>query len=112
MVQARRLARTIAQAAGIFAMGELVSWGASALKLATLHLATPLTALPQAAAAGFSSYIIGQATKVYFEQGGSWGRGSPKLVVKAILAETDRDSVLNHLKDEIRARLAWNRFAK
>ncbi len=112
MIQARRLARTIAQAAGIFAMGELISWGASALKLATFHLATPITALPQAAAAGFSSYIIGQATKYYFEQGGSWGSGSPKTVVKEILAQTDRDSVLNHLKDEIRNRLAWNRHAE
>ena len=112
IAQSRRLARTIAQAAGIFAMGELVSWGASAVKLATLHLAVPLTALPQAAAAGFSSYIIGQATKYYFEHGGSWGTGSPKLVVREILAQTDRDSVLNHLKDEIRARLAWNRHAR
>ncbi len=112
MAQSRRLARTIAQAAGIFAMGELVSWGASALKLATLSLAAPLTAIPQAAAAGFSSYIIGQATKYYFEHGGSWGADSPKAVVREILAQTDRDSVLNHLKDEIRTRLAWNRHAR
>lgn len=111
MVQARRLAKAIAQAAGIFALGEIVSWGASAIKLATVHLATPLTVLPQGSAAGFSSYIIGQATKHYFEHGGSWGFDSPKRVVRQILAQTDRDSVLAHLKDEIRKRLAWNRHA-
>ena len=112
MVQARRLAKAIVQAAGIFALGELVSWGASAIKLATVHLATPLTMLPQGTAAGFSSYIIGQATKHYFEHGASWGADSPKRVVRQILAQTDRDSVLAHLKDEIRQRLAWNRHAK
>ncbi len=112
MVQARRLAKAIAQAAGIFALGELVSWGASAIKLATVHLATPLTMLPQGSAAGFSSYIIGQATKHYFEHGGSWGADSPKHIVRQILDQTDRDSVLTHLKDEIRKHLTWNRHAK
>lgn len=112
MVQSRRLAKAIGQAAGIFALGELVSWGASAIKLATVHLATPLTILPQGSAAGFSSYIIGQATKHYFEHGGSWGADSPKHVVKNILAATNRDSVLAHLKDEIRNRLSWNRHAR
>jgi small GTP-binding protein len=112
MVQARRLAKAIAQAAGIFALGELVSWGASAVKLATVHLATPLTMLPQGSAAGFSSYIIGQATKHYFEHGGSWGAGSPKQIVRQILDQTDRDSVLAHLKDEIGQRLAWNRHGR
>lgn len=112
MAQSRKLAKAIAQAAGVFALGELVSWGASALKLATVHLATPLTMLPQGSAAGFSSYIIGQATKHYFEHGGSWGSDSPKHVVRNILAATDRDSVLAHLKDEIRNRMAWNRHAR
>jgi hypothetical protein len=31
--------------------------------------------------------------------------------VKDILAKTDRDSVMNHLKDEIRSKLNWNRHA-
>ncbi len=112
MVQARRLGKAIVQAAGIFALGEFVSWGASAIKLATVHLATPLTMLPQGTAAGFSSYIIGQAAKHFFEHGGSWGADSPKQVVRQILAQTDRDSVLAHLKVEIRKRLTWNRHAK
>jgi hypothetical protein len=112
MVQARRLARAIAHAAGIFALGELVSWGASAVKLASIHLATPLTMLPQGSAAGFSSYIIGQAAKYYFEHGGAWGAASPKHVVRQILDQADRDSILAHLKDEIRRQLAWNRHGR
>ena len=34
---------------------------------------TVLTALPQGAAAGYGSYIVGQAAKYYFEHGASWG---------------------------------------
>jgi len=111
MSQARGLAKAIVKAAGVFALGELTSYGASAIKFLTVHLGTPVTAIPQGAAAGFSSYIIGRAAKHYFEHGGSWGIDSPKSVVKQILEETDKDSVLDHLKEEIRKRLAWNRHA-
>ncbi len=112
MAQARGLAKAIVKAAGIVALGELYSFGASFFKLVTGTLGTALTILPQGAAAGFSSYIIGQAAKHYFEHGGSWGSESAKTVVSRILDETDKDSILNHLKDEIRLRLAWNRHAK
>lgn len=111
MAQARGLAKAIAKAAGIFALGELTSWGASLIKGATVGLATALTAIPQGAAAGFSSYIIGQAAKHYFEHGGSWGNQSAKAVVAEILRKTDRDSVVDHLKTEIRKKLDWNRHA-
>ena len=112
MAQARNLSKAIGKAAGWFALGELTSWGASFIKAATVSLATAVTAIPQGAAAGFSSYIIGQAAKKYFEQGGSWGQESAKSVVTDILANTDKDSVLNHLKDEIRQKLNWNRHAE
>lgn len=112
MAQARNLSKAIATAAGVFALGELTSWGASAIKTLTVSLATAITAIPQGAAAGFSSYIIGQAAKRYFEQGGSWGNQSAKAVVADILKNTDKDSVLSHLKEEIRAKLDWNRHAE
>ena len=112
MAQARDLSKAIAKAAGVFALGELTSWGASAIKALTVSLATAVTAIPQGAAAGFSSYIIGQAAKRYFEQGGSWGNDSAKAVVADILENTDKDSVLGHLKDEIRKKLDWNRHAE
>ena len=112
IAQARNLAKAIGKAAGVFALGEITSWGASALKLATAQLGVVLTAIPQGAAAGFSSYIIGQAAKHYFEHGGSWGSGSAKTVVADLLKNTDKDSVLSHLKDEIREKLNGNRHAQ
>lgn len=111
MNQARGLAKAIVKAAGIIALGELTSYGASMFKLVTGTLGTALTIIPQGAAAGFSSYIIGQAARHYFEHGGSWGNESAKTVVRRILNETDKDSILDHLKDEIRRRLQWNRHA-
>lgn len=111
MAQARGLTKAIGKAAGVFALGELTSWGASLFKGLTATLGTPVTAIPQGAAAGFSSYIIGSAAKHYFEHGGSWGSDSAKAVVANILAKTDKNSVLNHLKDEIRQKLNWNRHA-
>lgn len=112
MAQARGLAKSISGAAGIYALGELANYGASVFKLLTGTLGTALTMVPQGATVGFTSYIIGKAAKHYFEHGGSWGSGSAKSVVAEILASTNRDSVVSHLKDEIRERLNFNRHAK
>ena len=111
MTQARGLSKSIGAAGGVYALGELTSYGASLFKALTVTFGTALTIIPQGAAAGYTSYIIGQAAKRYFEQGGSWGNGSAKSVVTEILAETDKDSVVDHLKEEIRAKLIWNRHA-
>ena len=112
MAQARGLSKSIGKAAGIFALGLMTEGGASLIKGLTATLGTALTMVPQGAAAGFSSYIIGRAAKHYFEHGGSWGGDSAKAVVADILANTDKDSVLKHLKDEIREKLDWNRHAE
>ena len=112
MSQARGLAKTISAAGGIYALGELTNYGAALFKLVTGTLGTALTLIPQGAAVGYCSYIIGKSAKHYFEHGGAWGGGSAKSVVKDILATTDKDSVVSHLKDEIRNKLDWNRHAK
>ena len=112
MAQSRGLAKSISKAAGILALGELTNWGSSLFKAITVSLGTALTLIPQGAAAGFCSYIVGQAAKRYFEQGGSWGSESAKSVVDDILKNTDRTSVLNHLKDEIREKLKLNRHGQ
>ncbi len=112
MSQARGLAKVISGAAGLYALGELTNWGASLFKAVTGTLGTALTLIPQGAASGFTSYVIGKSAKYYFEQGGSWGTGSAKSVVNDILATTDKDSVVAHLKDEIKQRLSLNRHGK
>ncbi|HEX6960785.1 MAG TPA: DUF697 domain-containing protein, partial [Lacipirellula sp.] len=90
----------------------VVSWFSSGFKMLTGGLGTIVTHAPQGAAAGFGSYIVGQAARYYFQHGASWGDQSPKQVVSSILEKTDKQSVLDRLKSEILKKLAVNRHAE
>jgi uncharacterized protein (DUF697 family)/GTP-binding protein EngB required for normal cell division len=106
---ARGLARSILAAAGWVSASEIATHLFVGLfKGLTLGTGTVLTAIPQGAAAGYGSYIVGKATKYYLEHGASWGHEEPKSVIRRILDETDRQSVLEHLKDEIRKKIQRN----
>ncbi len=110
---ARRLIESIVKAAGWVMLGELATHlAASLFKGLTLGSGTVLTALPQGAAAGYGSFIVGQAAKYYFEHGASWGGEAPKTVVSRILEATDKQSVLERLKSEISAKIHLNPYAK
>ncbi len=111
-MHARGLATSIGQAAGLAMLAEIgTGLTAMAFKALTLGYGTILTAVPQGAAAGFGSYIVGQSAKYFFEHGASWGGEGPKAVVQRILEETDKESVLQRLRDEIRKKISQNRHA-
>lgn len=106
-------ARKLVKSIGLVTAGELViSFSSSLFKGLTGGLGIALTAVPQGAAAGFGSYIVGQAAKYYFEHGASWGESGPKQVVREILEQTDKQSVIDQLKDEIRRKLGTNPHAR
>jgi small GTP-binding protein len=110
---ARKLIESIIKAAGWVMLGEMATHLAATLfKGLTFGTGTVLTALPQGAAAGYGSFIVGQAAKYYFEHGASWGGEAPKAVVARILEATDKQSVLERLKAEINAKLRLNKYAK
>lgn len=109
---AREVVTSILQAAGLVMGVEWLVHAASSLfKGLTLGFGTVATALPQGAAAGFGSYIVGQAARYYFEHGASWGQQGPKRVVTRILENTDKESVLMRLKEEIKKKISLNRYA-
>ena len=109
---ARTLVESILKAAGWVILSEkLVTFAFSFFKGVTLGTGTPLTALPQGAAAGYGSYIVGQACRYYFEHGASWGGESPKAVVDRILEASDKESILARLREEIKQTLQRNRHA-
>lgn len=111
-VHARGLITSIVKAAGWVMLGEATTHVlSSAFKGLTLGYGTVLTAVPQGAAAGYGSFIVGQAAKYYFEHGSSWGGEAPKTVVRRILQETDKASVLDRLKTEIKAKMHLNPHA-
>lgn len=113
MAGARELVIAILKAAGWLILGEAaVSVGSSLFKGLTFGGSTLLTALPQGAAAGYGSYLVGQAARYYFEHGASWGDRGPKSIVSQILDNTDKGAVVERLKGEIRKKLSNNRHAK
>ena len=107
---------------GISASELLANFGLSSLK-GLLGISAPATggaslgpymsvALTQAGVAGVSSYGIGQVTKTYLANGASWGPDGPKAVVNRILASLDETSILNRIKDELRAKLDFQHRQK
>ena len=109
---ARSLATSIAKAAGWMTVSVIATRvAASAFKALTAGHGTLIAALPQGAAAGYGSYIVGQAARYYFEHGSSWGPEGPKAVVQSILNETDKESVIQRLKEEIGKKLLINPHA-
>ena len=94
-VNAQQLITSIAKAAGWVMIMEAATHLAANLFVGlTLGTGKVLTAVPQGAAAGYGSFIVGQAAKYYFEHGASWGGEAPKSVVTRILEATDKQSVL------------------
>jgi hypothetical protein len=100
---------------GISASEFLASLGLSSLK-GILGVTIPVTgglslapylsiAIMQAAVAGVSSYAIASVTKTYLANGASWGGDSPKTVVKKILDSLDETSIMNRIKQELKAKL-------
>ena len=88
----------IGMAKSFFAASSLFTGGAG---LAAYAAVAPV----QAFAAGYSSRVIGEATKVYLRNGASWGPAGPKTVIKHILDTLDKDSIVLRIKDELATRL-------
>ena len=110
---AHHLVTSIAKAAGWMTATELATHALCwTFKAATLGWGVLLTAVPQGAAAGYGSHIVGQAASYYFQHGASWGGEAPKTVVARILKATDKQSVIEELKTRIRGKLLRNRYSR
>ena len=108
---AKDLVKSILKAAGWVMLSEaLVTYSSSLFKGLTGGFGTAATMLPQGAAAGYGSYIVGQAARYYFQHGASWGDASAKQVITQILENTDKESVLEQLKDEIKKKISSNPY--
>ena len=56
----------------------------------------------QAGAAGYGTYAVGQAAKVYLQQGCTWGPKGVNTIMQGILAQAKKDSTLERLQAEIK----------
>jgi len=95
----------VAESAALMGTVWALHFVSSALKVGTVGLSTVLTAGAQGAIAYYSTYVVGRIAAEYLAKGKSWGEGGPKQVVKRILDDLDRDTVLRDARREIRARL-------
>ena len=101
------LIRDILFSAGWVTAGEWVThFVANAMKATSVGASTILTAVPQGLAAGYGSYIVGQASKFYLQHGASWGDAGPKTVVRRILDNAEKDSIMEKLRDEIGSKIS------
>jgi len=104
--EASELIRTIGmQMAALMATIWTVNVAASALKAASAGLSTVVTAAAQGGVAYYGTYIVGKAAQRYFSQGRSWGEDGPKAVVRQILENVDKDSILKQAREDISRRL-------
>lgn len=82
-----------------------INLASSALKLGTSGLSAIITGGAQAAVAYYSTFVVGAVAERYLAQGKSWGEGGPKFVVREILDNLDRKSIIDQAKQDIRIRL-------
>lgn len=99
----------VAEAAALMGLVWAVHFVSSALKVGTAGLSTIVTAGAQGALAYYSTYLVGQVAEEYLAKGKSWGEGGPKQVVREILENLDRDTVLREARREIQARLGLSK---
>jgi uncharacterized protein len=114
--EAAKLWKTILLSSGSLLLSELGSGvllglGKSATAVAaTGDAASGLTAyagtaIAQAAFAGFGSYSIGRAAQVYLERGCTWGDQGANTVIRDILSQVDRSTILYRLRQELSQQL-------
>ncbi len=87
----------------------LVHLASSLLKAGSAGLSTVLTAGAQGAVAYYSTYVVGRAAEQYLAAGCSWGEAGPKRVIRNILDNIDRDSMLAGARKDILARIRSSR---
>ena len=63
-------------------------------------------AIAQAGIAGYGSYAIGQAAKLYLANDASWGPDGPRLAVRRILNSLDEAAIVKRIERELSEKIA------
>ncbi len=113
--EAGKLWQTILSSAGSLLLGELGSSFLLGLAKSTAAIAaggSPPSigayagaAVAQAGIAGYGAYMVGQAAKVYLEQGCTWGQLGANTVIEEILDRVEPNTILYRLRQELRQQL-------
>lgn len=101
----RLVAAIFAQLAALMGAIWTVHLASSLLKLGSGGLSTVLTATSQGTIAYYGTYLVGQIAERYLEKGKSWGEGGPKQVTEEIMANIDKDSIIESAREDILMRI-------
>lgn len=114
--EAGKLWKSILKSSGLLLLSEVGSllMGAGKTTAALVSLAdsaTSITALAgamtaQASAAGYGTYAVGKAAKIYLERGCTWGPEGVSATLAGILHDTEATATLTRLRQDIAATLA------
>ncbi len=110
--EAGRLLNTILISSGSLLIGEigsgiLLGMGKSAAAIATGFDnsasvgALASVAIAQAGIAGYGSYSVGRAAQVYLENGCTWGSQGANTVIRDILSQVDRNTIIYRLRQDL-----------
>lgn len=81
-----------------FGIGKGVAVGGD---LATGAMGYAGVAVAQGALAGYGTYVVGRAAQVYLEQGCTWGETGASTLIRNILQDVDKQSILYRLRLEL-----------
>jgi GTP-binding protein Era len=84
---------------GIFGLSAAATGGLAALPYTSVAIA-------QAGMAGYGSYAIAQAAKLYFANDASWGPDGPRAAVGRILTSLDERAIIKRIEQELARKLA------
>jgi uncharacterized protein len=59
-----------------------------------------IVGLVQSGIAAYGSYAVGRSAQLYLEQGCTWGKKGANTVIREILAQVDRDTIIHRLQDD------------
>ncbi len=76
------------------------------LKISTAGLSTILTAAVQGSIGYYATTVLGRVAETWLAQGKSWGKHGPKAVVKDIIRNLDKSSILQEGREAILEKLS------
>ena len=108
----KEIVKALGALGAVEVVGRLILSGIKGGLAATSMLTFGLTllgygavGLAQGATAAWTSYVLGQATKVYLEQGCQWGARGIRTVMREILDQATADSIMGRLRDDLKKRV-------
>lgn len=113
--EAQKLWKTLLLSSGGLILGELATLLLGMGKMAatvigaTGEIASLSAWIPgailQGAIAGYGAYQVGQITRIYLQQGCTWGNLGPSTIIHQILQQLDSQAILYRLRQEIESSL-------